>query len=57
MQCIDRAIFDYFTSLNSSIGNGPGGGATPSNPTSNINGNAIGYFSAHTAQRKLVIVK
>lgn len=50
MQCINRSIYDYFFSLNESIGNGPGGGATPSNPVSNISGDALGYFSAHTTQ-------
>lgn len=50
MQCIDPSIYDYFFSLNESIGNGPGGGTTPSNPASNIVGDALGYFSAHTTQ-------
>ena len=57
MQNIDVSIYNYFNSLNESIGNGPGGGATPANPVSNIEGGALGYFSAHTSQKKTVIVK
>jgi len=50
MQCIDRPIFDYFTSLNSNAT------TTPSNPVTNIVG-ALGYFSAHTVVRKSIQVK
>ncbi|MBK7468427.1 MAG: DUF4249 domain-containing protein [Saprospiraceae bacterium] len=57
MQCIDKATFDYFTSLNASIGEGPGGGTTPANPTTNLVGNATGFFSAHTKETKFLIVK
>jgi hypothetical protein len=57
MQNIDVSIYNYFNSLNESIGSGPGGGATPANPVSNIEGGALGYFSAHTSQKKTVIVK
>lgn len=58
MQCIDRSTYDYFNSLNASLGQGPGGGTTPANPVSNIQGSeALGYFSAHTVQRKKVLVK
>ncbi len=57
MQNIDVSIYNYFNSLNESLGSGPGGGATPANPVSNIEGGALGYFSAHTSQKKTVIVK
>lgn len=57
MQCINEAVFDYFYSLNASIAQGPSA-ATPANPNSNIKGEgALGYFSAHTSQRKKVQVK
>jgi len=49
MQCIDRPIFDYFTSFNSNVS------TTPSNPVTNIVG-GLGYFSAHTVSRKSVKV-
>ena len=57
MQCIDKRTYEYFNSLNASIGNGPGGSATPANPTTNLVGDALGYFSAHTSERKKVMVK
>ncbi|KOY86100.1 hypothetical protein AD998_08025 [bacterium 336/3] len=56
MMCIDKATYDYFFSLNQSQGNGPGGGTTPANPVSNIQGGALGYFSAYTSQKKIVLV-
>jgi hypothetical protein len=57
MQCIDKATYDYFNSLNLSSGNGPGGGTTPTNPVNNIQGGALGYFSAHTVQKMSIVVK
>lgn len=57
MQNIDEAVYTYFFALNSSIGQGPGGGTTPSNPPSNISGGALGYFSAHTTNKIATIVK
>jgi hypothetical protein len=57
MRCLDPKIYDYFYSLNQSAGNGPGGGATPTNPLTNIKGGALGYFSAHTVEKKTIIVE
>jgi hypothetical protein len=51
MRCIDKPVYDYFFSLNSIQGNGPGGGTTPTNPVSNFTGGALGYFSAFTVQK------
>ncbi|MDQ0782454.1 DUF4249 domain-containing protein [Chryseobacterium sp. W4I1] len=57
MQSIDNNIFTYYSALLQIIdGGGPGGGVTPSNPPSNISNGALGYFSAHTVQRKKVII-
>jgi hypothetical protein len=56
MECIDENVFKYWFSLSQQQGNGPGGGTAPSNPPSNINNNALGYFSAHTSQFKSIIV-
>lgn len=56
MQCIDRNVYEYWFSLSQQQGNGPGGGTTPSNPPSNFNNNALGYFSVHTTQTKRIIV-
>ena len=57
MRCIDKPIYDYFFSLNSVQGNGPGGGTIPANPVTNIKGGALGYFSAHTVQKISLEVK
>ena len=55
MQCIDKAVYKYWFSLDqSSKGDG---NAIPSNPVTNIQGGALGYFSAHTSQRRSLIVK
>jgi hypothetical protein len=56
MQCIDPYIYNYWFSLSSQNGNSPADSSTPSNPTSNFNNGALGYFSAHTMQRKSLIV-
>ncbi len=57
MRCLDPNIYEYFYSLNQSAGNGPGGGTTPTNPLTNIKGGALGYFSAHTVEKKTIIVQ
>ncbi len=46
----DAPSFAYFSTLGNIIGGGmgPGGGATPANPTSNWSNNALGYFSAQS---------
>jgi hypothetical protein len=56
MQCIDTNMFNYWNNLSSQGGNDPANSATPANPPSNFNNNALGYFSAHTVQRKSMIV-
>jgi len=52
MRCIDKNVFAYFTSLSDLQQNS----TTPANPPSNISGGSLGYFSAHTSQRKKVVV-
>lgn len=53
MQCIDRNVFRYFSALESVKSNS----TTPTNPDTNISGDVLGYFSAHTSQKKKVLVK
>ncbi|MBC7948934.1 MAG: DUF4249 domain-containing protein [Chitinophagaceae bacterium] len=55
MLCIDPAVFRYWFSLDRSA-TGGSGQATPSNPVSNLQGGALGYFSAHTLQTKSMVV-
>lgn len=55
MQCIDKPMYKYwFSADQSSTGNG---GNIPSNPVTNLEGGALGYFSAHTSQVRVVVVK
>lgn len=54
MQCIDPAIYKYWWSLFRSS-TGISGQATPTNPVTNLQGGALGYFSAHTLQTRTMI--
>jgi len=56
MQCIDPFVYDYWYSLSKQGGNGPNNSATPSNPITNLKGDALGYFSAHTVQKKSIVI-
>ena len=53
MQCLDKNTFRYFSTLAELQRNA----TTPTNPNTNISGGVLGYFSAHTTQRKKVVVK
>jgi hypothetical protein len=58
MQCIDKEVYTYWYSLASQQGSdGPGGSVTPADPPTNITPTSLGYFSAHTTERKSIIVK
>jgi len=56
MQCIDNAMYTYWYSLLQQRSNFEQG-ISPSNPPSNITPAALGYFSAHTTERRLLIAK
>ncbi|MXV15644.1 DUF4249 domain-containing protein [Hufsiella ginkgonis] len=56
MQCIDAAIYTYWFSLADGA-SGNGENAAPANPVSNLKGGALGYFSAHTVQRRSLLVR
>lgn len=55
MLCINYPVYKYWYSLAQSS-TGENQSATPGNPVTNIQGGALGYFSAHTIQIKTVIV-
>lgn len=50
LQCIDKGAYTYFESLGRIQ-------STLNNPTSNITGGALGYFSAFTSDKKSIIAK
>jgi hypothetical protein len=56
MQSIDRATYKYLYALDANSGNGPNA-AVPANPDNNFGGACLGYFSAHTVQRRVVVVQ
>jgi hypothetical protein len=55
MQGVDENVLKYWYTLRTGGGTGGGNMVAPSNPTTNIQGGALGYFSAHTIDRKSVI--
>ena len=57
LQSIDKAAYDYFSTLENISGKDILQSASPSNPISNFNNGALGYFSAYTFDRKTVIIK
>ncbi|SKB49741.1 DUF4249 domain-containing protein [Daejeonella lutea] len=56
MQCIDAAVYKYWFSVVDGGANGNSENAAPANPVTNIIGGALGYFSAHTMQKKSLII-
>jgi len=56
MQCIDKKVALYYTTLALMGDSGPGGGTTPNNPPTNISNGALGIFSAHTIETKTVTI-
>jgi len=55
LQCIDKNVYNYFASMGSA-GGPPGASSSPANPYTNLNGAILGYFSAHTVERKEWII-
>ena len=54
MQCIDKNVFSYLEELSGQDATN-GQPTSPADPTSNITNGALGYFSAHTTQRKKAV--
>jgi len=52
MQCIDKSVALFYTTLALMADSGPGGGTTPNNPPNNLSNGALGLFSAHTIEKK-----
>lgn len=57
MQCIDKNVALYYTTLALMADSGPGGGTTPNNPQNNFTNGALGIFSAHTIQEKSKVLQ
>ncbi len=54
MQCVDFPVYKFFSSLSQSS-TGSSDNVSPGNPVTNIEGGALGYFSAYTKQAKVVV--
>lgn len=57
MQCIEKGVYDYINGLSQLQGNNLNQGTAPTNPPSNLSGGALGYFSAHTVQRRSLVIQ
>lgn len=57
IQSIDKAAYDYFSTLKSISGFETFQSASPANPISNFNNGALGYFSAYTYERRKMIIQ
>lgn len=57
LQSIDKAAYNYFSTLENISGNELQQSASPANPISNFNNGALGYFSAYSFDRKTAIIK
>ncbi|MCC6289627.1 MAG: DUF4249 domain-containing protein [Chitinophagaceae bacterium] len=57
MLCIDEATYKYWYSFGTSGATGGSNTASPANPVTNMQGGALGYFSAHTVQAKTVVAQ
>ncbi|MFD0752073.1 DUF4249 domain-containing protein [Mucilaginibacter calamicampi] len=58
MQCIDERIYTYWFTFSKQSGNGMGNASVaPTNPPNNFDKPVLGYFSAHTVNRRQISVK
>lgn len=57
LQSIDKAAYDYFSTLENITTTDWQQSAAPANPISNFNNGALGYFSAYSVSRKTVVIK
>jgi hypothetical protein len=56
MQCIDKQVYLYWYSLTQGS-TGSSQSAAPGNPVTNMQGGALGYFSANTLRSKIVVAQ
>lgn len=56
IQSIDKSTYNYFSTLESISGLEIIESASPSNPISNFNNGALGYFSAYSFDRRTIII-
>lgn len=54
---IDKSMELYYRTLSATIQSASGQQAAPANPESNINGNALGYFSAYSISKSKIAIE
>ncbi len=54
MHAVEEPMYTYLFSLYGATGSD--NGTAPANPESNLKGGALGYFSAHTTQRRVLVI-
>lgn len=54
MRFMDKTAYKYLMEISANVGQFS---ATPSNPFSNISNGALGFFKAHTSQKKVIVIK
>lgn len=52
--CIDKNVYDYFNSLDQTM---DANSSVLANPTTNISGGCLGYFSANTSEVKKLVIR
>jgi len=57
LQSIGFNTYAYFNELNDAIYGGGGPGATPYNPQTNIDNNALGYFGAYSMDSQEIVIQ
>lgn len=57
LQCIDANMYKYWYSVSAVSGTQLLSAVTPANPVTNINGGALGYFSAYASRSLRVILR
>ncbi len=58
LKTLNEDVYNYFFVLsNIAASGGPGGSVTPQNPDTNIEGGAIGFFSASTIDSVYTIIQ
>lgn len=56
LHSLDRQTYGYYRTLEDLLESNPFFGSTPSNPESNINNGALGYFGAITISTKTIVI-
>lgn len=56
LESIDKNIREYFRLLHQLNNQGGIQSAPPANPATNLTGNALGYFSAHSDRKKILVI-